>query len=250
VFVIFSTVRNSTVKKKSIQVDRKMLSMMMARRLAATTGMCNYSTSQCVSVSDKVFDPLAAARPPPKSPNFGYHGRYPTTMFTFQHLIKMGRHTKVTPGGRINSFSALILIGNECGAAGLGYGKALSPPDAMQKARRDAYKNVLAIDRFEDRTIAQPELKIKYKATKIHMRSCPRGHGVAAGGLLHLLCDAFGFEDIMVAVYGPRNPHNVVRAFFKAVETQRSQEFLARAAGKVFFNHQGLWRDKPYKYSY
>jgi len=170
--------------------------------------------------------------------------------FTFNHLIKVGRHIKVTAGGRMQSYSALVLIGNEIGTAGLGYGKAMSPMLALKNANQDAFKNVISVPLFEDRTIPTDEIYYKYRATKFHIRACPVGHGRAAHGLIGLACEAFGFQDIFAKSYGSRNEHNVLRGFFEALSTLQSAEFYAKASGRSYFNHKAIWRDKPYTQSY
>lgn len=170
--------------------------------------------------------------------------------FSFNHLIKVGRHIKVTAGGRIQSYSALVLIGNEIGSAGLGYGKAMSPMLALKNANQDAFKNVISVPLFEERTIPTDEIYYKYRATKFHIRACPVGHGRAAHGLLGLACEAFGFQDIFAKSYGSRNEHNVLRGFFEALSTLQSAEFYAKASGRAYFNHKAIWRDKPYTHAY
>ena len=65
------------------------------------------------------------------------HARQLTTSRARAH-----RHTKITAGGRIFSFSALVVVGDGNGTAGFGYGKALSGGAAVQKATRDAEKRM------------------------------------------------------------------------------------------------------------
>ena len=170
--------------------------------------------------------------------------------FTFQHLIKVGRHTKITPGGRVMSHSALVLIGNQMGSAGLGYGKAMSPIAALANAHKDALKHAVTVELFERRTLPVDEIKHKYRATKLHLRAGPVGHGRHAGGLLGLACDAFGFRDVFAKAYGSGNEHNVLRGFFEAVARCRSPQFVARASGKVLFHPKQIWRDRPYTHSF
>ena len=55
-------------------------------------------------------------------------------------LLLGASHTKITAGGRIFSFSALVVVGDGRGTAGFGYGKALTGGGAVLKATRDAEK--------------------------------------------------------------------------------------------------------------
>jgi hypothetical protein len=80
--------------------------------------------------------------------------------------VKMGRHTKIIAGGRVFSYSALVVVGTGNGAGGIGYGKALKAPEAVMKATKDAEKNMIPIFRYKGRTIKK-DLVAKYVSTKV-----------------------------------------------------------------------------------
>jgi ribosomal protein S5 len=105
-------------------------------------------------------------------------------VLTYRQLLKVGRHTKVMGGGRIFSVSALVLVGNGNGTAGFGYGKALTMQQAMQRANRDAEKNLITIDRFEDRTLSMGESRTKYKGAIVVVRNASRGRGLVCNSLI------------------------------------------------------------------
>jgi len=60
-----------------------------------------------------------------------------------RETIKIGRHVKTRDGIRIQSFSALVVIGTGNGAAAYGYGKASTAMMAIQKANLDAEKHMV-----------------------------------------------------------------------------------------------------------
>jgi ribosomal protein S5 len=70
--------------------------------------------------------------------------------------LEVGRHVNITAQGRVFSFSALVLQGNDKGSGSIGYGKASNVQKAMDNAVRDGYKKMQTIYRFENRTIAMP----------------------------------------------------------------------------------------------
>ena len=49
-------------------------------------------------------------------------------------LVSINRITKVVKGGRRFAFSALVVVGNQTGSIGIGYGKAKQVPNAIKKA--------------------------------------------------------------------------------------------------------------------
>ena len=59
-----------------------------------------------------------------------------------EKVVKINRCATVVKGGRRFSFSALVVIGNENGLVGIGFGKANEVPASVQKAVKDAKKNI------------------------------------------------------------------------------------------------------------
>ena len=60
--------------------------------------------------------------------------------------VKINRCATVVKGGRRFSFSALVVLGNGNGVAGYGFGKAKEVPAAVDKAVKDAQKNLVRVD--------------------------------------------------------------------------------------------------------
>jgi len=57
-----------------------------------------------------------------------------------ERLIKIGRVSKVTKGGKKLSFRAIVVIGDENGQVGVGVAKADDVVNAFKKAKTDARK--------------------------------------------------------------------------------------------------------------
>src|SRR3954451_19215488 len=60
----------------------------------------------------------------------------------FDFVVKIRRSACVVKGGRRFSFNALVVVGDEKGRGGDGYGKAREAPPAVEKALKDGEANV------------------------------------------------------------------------------------------------------------
>ena len=60
-------------------------------------------------------------------------------------VVKVNRCAKVVKGGRRFSFSALVVVGDRHGSIGIGFGKAKEVPSAVEKAVKDAHKNLVRV---------------------------------------------------------------------------------------------------------
>jgi len=162
----------------------------------------------------------------------------PRPLLTTKRTLKIGRHVKVMPQGRIPSHSALVFVGNGHGVAGLGYGKAPETSTAVSLALRDAEKNLFPIIRFQDRTITR-EIAVKFGSTKVLLKPKRPLMGITANKDMLDLCKGFGFDDITVRSWGPRkrNLHSLWRAIMEGLKDgSGSPRDMAPIAGQKNYN--------------
>ena len=151
-------------------------------------------------------------------------------------LVSVNRVTKVTKGGRAFGFSAIVVVGDEAGTVGFGLGKSKEVASAIAKAVEDAKKNLVKVP-VVNHTIPH-QTSARYAGADIFLRPATHGTGVIAGGTVRMVVEAAGIKDILSKSKGSSNPHNVVKATFKALLDIRRPEEIAKLRGisldKVF----------------
>lgn len=148
-----------------------------------------------------------------------------------EKTVSVSRHAKVVKGGRIFSFSALVVIGDRNGKIGFGYGKAREVPAAMQKAIEQARKNMVKLN-LNGNTIYH-EVIGQHGATRVFMKPAVEGTGIIAGGAMRAVFEVLGVQNILAKCMGSSNPVNVVRATLKALTSISSPDYIAAKRGKT-----------------
>lgn len=143
-----------------------------------------------------------------------------------EKVVAINRVTKTTKGGRTFSFSALVVVGNEHGVVGHGLGKAKEVQEAITKGIDDAKKNLIKVPVMHG-TIPHDQLA-KEGAAKVLIKPAAHGTGVIAGGSMRAVLESAGITDVLAKSLGSANPHNVVKATFKALGLLREPLQIAR----------------------
>jgi small subunit ribosomal protein S5 len=131
-----------------------------------------------------------------------------------EELLEIARVTRVTAGGRQLRFRASVVIGNGKGTIGYGTGKAGEVSVAVEKAVRDAKKNLMTFP-IENGTIPHGVTE-NFKATTVMIHPASEGTGIIAGGAIRKLAFVSGLKDIIIKRYGGTNPLTNIRAIFRA----------------------------------
>jgi small subunit ribosomal protein S5 len=143
-----------------------------------------------------------------------------------EKVVAINRVVKTTKGGRAFSFSALVVVGNENGVVGHGLGKAKEVQEAITKGIEDAKKNLIRVPVMHG-TIPHDQFA-KEGAAKVLIKPAAHGTGVIAGGSMRAVLESAGVTDVLAKSLGSANPHNVVKATFKALALLREPIHVAR----------------------
>jgi len=143
-----------------------------------------------------------------------------------EKVVSINRVVKTTKGGRAFSFSALVVVGNEQGVVGHGLGKAKEVQEAITKGIEDAKKNLIKIPILHG-TIPHDQLA-KEGAAQVLIKPAAAGTGVLAGGSMRAVLESAGITDVLAKSLGSANPHNVVKATFKALALLRQPIEVAK----------------------
>lgn len=146
-----------------------------------------------------------------------------------EKLVAVNRVAKVVKGGRIFSFSALVVVGDSNGRFGFGFGKAREVPVAIQKAMEDARKSMILIT-LNKHTLYH-EIVGRHGATKVFMKPASEGTGIIAGGAMRAVFEVMGVQNVLAKCIGSTNPVNVVYATLDALKRMTSPESIAKKRG-------------------
>jgi small subunit ribosomal protein S5 len=146
-------------------------------------------------------------------------------------LVTINRVAKVVKGGRRFAFAALVVVGDQKGRVGYGAGKAREVPEAIRKATERAKKTMIRVPMKEGRTLHH-DVRGIFGAGEVVIRSAPAGTGIIAGGPLRAVFETLGIGDVVAKSLGSRNPHNMVKATFAALQNVTSPRLVASRRGK------------------
>lgn len=179
---------------------------------------------------------VATPTPAPAAPGAGYgrggdrrrarppRRRGPRTKPEFdQKIISLRRVTRVVAGGRRFSFSVALVAGNKKGMVGVGQGKASDTPLAIEKAFRDAKKNMITVNTTKKMSIPH-EVEAKYAASRVKIMPAP-GKGILAGSSVRTVLELAGVKEVGAKLFSrsknsANNAYVAIRALKKLEGTK------------------------------
>jgi small subunit ribosomal protein S5 len=133
-----------------------------------------------------------------------------------QKIISIRRVTRVVTGGRRFAFSVGIVIGDRKGRVGVGQGKAGDTPIAIDKAVRDARKNMIKVNMTKNGSIPH-EVDAKFSSSRIIIMRAP-GKGILAGSSVRTVLEFAGLKEVSSKIFSrSKNKINNAKAAVKAL---------------------------------
>ncbi|CAK7333759.1 unnamed protein product [Dovyalis caffra] len=184
-------------------------------------------------------------------------------------VIDVNRTCKATKGGRVVKFTAILACGNYNGVVGFAKAKGPKVPVAMRKdchevylfylnidtlgcvreslsirqdnenldklsegAHEKCFQNLHYVERHEEHTVAHA-VKTEYKKTKVYLWPASTSSGMKAGKTVKAILNLAGFKNVKSKVIGSRNPHNTVKALFKALNAIETPKDVQEKFGRT-----------------
>jgi small subunit ribosomal protein S5 len=144
-------------------------------------------------------------------------------------VVRIYRCSKVVKGGRTFSFGALVVAGDRRGNIGIGYGKANEVPPAVEKATKDARKQMFKVN-LKGTTIPHTVKGTSGASTVILVPARP-GTGVTAGKSVRPCMELAGITDILTKAYGSTSPKNLVKATMAALKQLHNVDQVEQIRG-------------------
>lgn len=133
-----------------------------------------------------------------------------------QKILAIRRVARVAAGGRRFNFSVAIVIGDRKGSVGVGIGKAGDTSMAIDKAIRNARKQMVRLPLTKTSSIRY-EVRAKYSSARIIIIPAP-GRGLVAGSAIRTVLELAGVKDVTAKIVSPsKNKLNIARATVAAL---------------------------------
>ena len=146
-----------------------------------------------------------------------------------EKVVSINRVTKVVKGGRNFGFAAVVVVGNGNGVVGYGLGKAKEVTNAIIKGVEDAKKNLIRVPILRS-TVPHTSVG-KFGGGLVLLKPAAPGTGIIAGSGARVVLESAGVQNVLSKSRGSSNPHNVVKATFRALLQLRDPVTVASQRG-------------------
>ncbi len=116
-------------------------------------------------------------------------------------VLEVRRVTRVMAGGKRFSFRVTVVVGDGKGKVGVGIAKGLDVAAAVDKAKRQAQKNIIIVDLKDNRAVPH-DVEAKYGAAKVRIKPVRPNHGLIAGGSARVVLEMAGVKDVSAKILG------------------------------------------------
>ncbi len=147
-----------------------------------------------------------------------------------QKVLDIRRVTRVVAGGKRFRFRATIVLGDRKGRVGVGIAKGTDTTEAIDKAARNAKKNLVSVP-IKNGTIPHAVIG-KFSSAVVLLRPAAEGRGIVAGGPVRAVAGLAGIRDITSKILGTTtNKLNNARAAAEALKKLKSKNLKTEPGG-------------------
>lgn len=132
-----------------------------------------------------------------------------------QKILDLARVTRVTAGGKRMSFRCALIIGDKKGRVGMGVAKGADVQIAIEKAYKQAKKDVLTVP-LVDQTLPHP-IAVKFGSAMIILKPAPVGTGLKSGGAMRTVLEFAGVPNAVSKIVNSSNKINIAKATLEAI---------------------------------
>ncbi|MCX6755594.1 MAG: 30S ribosomal protein S5 [Candidatus Nomurabacteria bacterium] len=133
-----------------------------------------------------------------------------------QKILDIRRVTRVVAGGRRFSFSVALVAGDKKGSVGFGLGKSGDTSMAINKALRNAKKNMIKLKLTKSSSIPH-EVSAKFSSSQVKIMP-NHGRGMVAGSVVRDILNIAGVKDITAKMHsGTKNKLNNAKVVILAL---------------------------------
>ncbi len=134
-----------------------------------------------------------------------------------QRVLDIRRVTRVVAGGKRFRFRATVILGDHKGRVGVGVDKGADTSEAIEKASRDARKNLILVP-IKNNTIPH-EVIGKFSSAVVLFKPAGEGKGIVAGGPVRVIVSLAGIINVTSKILGTTtNKLNNARAAIEALK--------------------------------
>ena len=146
-----------------------------------------------------------------------------------EKVIFINRSTKVVKGGRRFGFSALVVVGDQGGKVGIGFGKAGEVVESIRKGSDNARAEQVSVSLLGD-TLPH-EVYSVYGGARVLLRPASPGTGIIAGKTARAVLEAAGVKNVLSKSLGSNNPTNVAKATLQGLRRLRLERDVMKIRG-------------------
>ena len=156
-------------------------------------------------------------------------------------VINIRTVQRTTDSGRKGSFTVAVVVGNKDGYVGVGTGKGLEIRPTIERAIRNAKKNLIHVRRgcgsWECRCDGPHSIPFavsgRYSSVKIALMSAPKGTGIVAGDAAKKVLEMAGIKDVWSRAVGKTSTTlNFAMATLEALKKTRRAK-MTREVGRL-----------------